>query len=84
MDDVSARSLVTASADLKITGISGGSGSFTIQWDSQGAPVIVERSTTLLPDSWEPISANDADGTHTDSGAPAGRAFYRLRRVTPP
>ena len=84
VDDVSARSLVTASADLKITGISGGSGSFTIQWDSQGAPVIVERSTTLLPDSWEPISANDADGTHTDSGAPAGRAFYRLRRVTPP
>lgn len=80
VDDVSVRSLIPpTTSDLRITGISGGPGAFVINWDSNGAAVIVERSTELTPPSWEIISPNDMDGTHTDSQAPAGRAFYRLR-----
>ncbi|WAC17758.1 hypothetical protein OVA24_10940 [Luteolibacter sp. SL250] len=85
VDDVSVRSLAPpAATELKITGISGGPGTFILHWDSQGTPVTVERSTTLLPLSWEEISINDGDGTHTDSSAPAGRAFYRVKPVGAP
>ncbi|MBX3739734.1 MAG: hypothetical protein KF712_01985 [Akkermansiaceae bacterium] len=85
VDDVSVRSLAPPSTpELRITGISGGPGTFILHWDSQGTPVTVERSTTLLPMSWEEISINDQDGTHTDSSAPAGRAFYRVKPVATP
>jgi hypothetical protein len=85
VDDVLVRSLAPPSApELKITGISGGPGTFILHWDSQGTPVTVERSTTLLPMSWEEISINDQDGTHTDSSAPAGRAFYRVKPTGAP
>ena len=85
VDDVSARSLAPPSApELKITGISGGPGTFILHWDSQGTAVTVERSTTLLPLSWEEISIGDQDGTHTDTSAPADRAFYRVKPATNP
>ncbi len=50
-----------------------------ITWSGTGAtPVDVRRSTTLAEGSWETISAGNATGTHTDTEAPAGRAFYQL------
>jgi hypothetical protein len=85
VDDVLARStVITTTPEIKVTSITGGPGAFTINWDSQGSSVILERSTTLLADSWEIISSNDADGTHTDTQAPSGRAFYRIRPVGTP
>ncbi len=77
IDDIQLAAIV--SSTVEIVSISGGPGGFTIVWNSGGAPVTVERSTDLI--EWTPISAADADGTHTDTTAPAGRAFYRL--VTP-
>lgn len=73
VDDVSA--LLVLSGEVAITGISGGPGGFTLTWDSSG-PVTVERSTDLI--DWDEISVGDADGTHTDLTAPAGKAFYRV------
>jgi hypothetical protein len=76
VDDVSAMLVLTGDPGVVITGITGGPGSFTLNWDSGGAPVTVARSIDLL--NWTNISENDADATHTDTGAPAGRAFYRV------
>lgn len=76
VDDVSA--LLVLPDKVEITGISGGPGGFTLTWNSPG-PVTVKRSTDLI--DWTDISLNDADGTHTDLTAPAGKAFYRV--VTP-
>jgi hypothetical protein len=67
--------LLILSGEIAITGISGGPGGFTLTWDSSG-PVTVERSTDLI--DWDEISVGDADGTHTDLTAPAGKAFYRV------
>ena len=76
VDDVSA--LLVLPSDVSITGITGGPGSFTLTWDS-AVPVTVQRSIDLI--NWTDISLGDADGTHTDLAAPAGKAFYRV--VTP-
>lgn len=76
VDDISAMLVLTGDPGVVITSISGGPSNFTLTWDSGGAPVTVARSTDLL--KWTNISENDADATHTDTGAPAGRAFYRV------
>lgn len=76
VDDVQA--LLVLPSDVSITGITGGPGGFTLTWDSS-VPVTVKRSIDLI--NWTDISLNDADGTHTDLAAPAGKAFYRV--VTP-
>ncbi len=50
-----------------------------ITWTGTGSnPVTVLRSTSLNAGSWTAISSGDTDGTHTDSAAPAGKAFYRV------
>lgn len=50
-----------------------------ITWSGTGSsPVTVLRSPSLNAGSWTPISTSDTDGTHTDSSAPAGKAFYRV------
>lgn len=74
VDDVNV-ALVLPS-EVNVTGFTGGPGGFTITWDSGGAPVKVSRSTDLI--TWTDISLGDADGTHTDASAPAGKAFYRV------
>jgi hypothetical protein len=82
-DDVVA-STVTADLGIVITSFTGGAGNFTIQWNSGGSPVIIERSYTLEDGSWETISevGGDNDGTHIDNiQPPAGKAFYRLRKL---
>ena len=74
VDDVNV-ALVLPSV-VNVTSFTGGPGGFTITWDSGGAPVTVSRSTDLI--NWTDISLGDADGTHTDASAPAGKAFYRV------
>lgn len=73
VDDVSA--LLVVPSEVAITGITGGPGGFTLNWNST-VPVTVQRSTNLI--NWTDISLGDADGTHTDLAAPAGKAFYRV------
>lgn len=76
-------STVSAGSGVVITSLSGGPGNFTLNWDSGGSPAIVERSYTLLPDSWQIISeaGGDPDGTFTDSSLPPdGKAFYRVTK----
>ncbi len=68
----------SAGPGVVITSIAGGAGGFTLTWDSGGAAVTVERSTTLQPGSWETVSQADADGTFSDATAPPGAAFYRV------
>ncbi len=76
VDNVSA--VLVLPSNVEITGITGGPGGFTLTWNS-AVPVTVKRSINLI--DWVDISLNDTDGTHTDTTAPAGRAFYRV--VTP-
>jgi hypothetical protein len=50
-----------------------------ITWTGTGAtPVTVQRTTNLELGGWTNISTNDTDGTHTDTSAPIGKAFYRV------
>lgn len=69
----------TASPEVRITGFSGGPGEFIIYWNSGGVPVTVERSTTLLEGSWEPLVTGNTGNVAVDFNAPQGRAFYRVR-----
>ena len=82
LDDVLVYSAVE-SEGVTITGISKGTGTFTINWDSGGLPVTIERSTTLQASDWTPVSENNVAGPFTDNAAPNGRAFYRVRLATP-
>lgn len=81
MDDFA---LTLAGGGVVITSFERGAGSFTLNWNANGLPVAVERSITLLENSWEPLSSDNVDGMFTDSEPPAGRAFYRVRLVTGP
>jgi hypothetical protein len=76
VDDVKVAVVVPTSNEVRVTGVQGGPGGFTIRWDSGGAAVTVQRSLDLI--NWVTISENDVDGTHADSQAPAAKAFYRL------
>lgn len=52
-------------------------GQATVTWSAEAMPggVDIYRSTDLV--TWTgPISTADTDGTHTDTSAPAGKAFY--------
>jgi hypothetical protein len=62
-----------------ITGFSYDGSQAVITWIGTGTtPVKVLRSTSLDNGSWEEISTNDTDGTHTDTTPPIGKAFYRV------
>lgn len=66
-----------------VTGFSKTSGGFNISWSNGGNPIVLERSTTLLPDSWITLPLGSADfaaGTYNDSTAPNDKAFYRIKR----
>ena len=76
VDDVSAR-IVEAGDGVIITGVSGGPGGFTIHYDSGGTPVNIQRSVGNLS-SFEDIATDESSGTFIDTGAPAGKAFYRV------
>ncbi len=70
-----ATSVIPVITSFSITG-----NTAVLNWSGTGSsPVTVERSLTLEIGSWSPISTNDTDGTHTDTSAPAGKAFYRVR-----
>jgi hypothetical protein len=62
-----------------ITGLTYDGTQTVITWSDTGTtPVKVWRSTSLTSGSWEEISTNDTDGTHTDTAPPPGKAFYRV------
>lgn len=67
----------SGASGVVITSFTHSGGSVTLTWSGSTA-VTVQRSTTMTAGSWEAISTGDADGTHTDSSPPAGRAFYRV------
>lgn len=70
--------LIDAAAPV-ITSFSVTGNTAVITWSGTGStPVTVLRSPTLAEGSWTAISTNDTDGTHTDTEAPAGKAFYRV------
>jgi len=80
VDDVTV-SNVAAGPDVKITSVSGGPGSFTINWstDPMGASVRVLLSTDGMQ-TFNPIDTGNTSGSFTATGAeaPAGKAFYRV------
>ena len=82
LDDVLIYSTVE-SEGVTITSISKGTGTFTLNWDSGGQPVTIERSTTMEATDWNPVSENNTAGPFTDNAAPNGRAFYRVRLANP-
>ncbi|WP_367872274.1 Ig domain-containing protein [Luteolibacter sp. Populi] len=67
--------------ELRITDLTRTESGMTLTWSGGAAAVNVERSTTLLPGSWLPLSIGDTDGSHLDATPPAEKAFYRV--VTP-
>ncbi|WP_035615200.1 putative Ig domain-containing protein [Haloferula sp. BvORR071] len=75
----SATWVVTGSGTkIRVTSFSRTVSGATITWSGGPAAVNVERSTTMQPGSWTPISVGDTDGTHLDTTAPVGKAFYRV------
>ena len=62
---------------VRILNVSGGPGGFTITYDSAGGNVEIERSSPGL-DDFQPIATGENSGIFTDTGAPQGRAFYRI------
>lgn len=55
----------------------------SLQWPSAvGLTFVVQRSTTLLPDSWGNdviVPGTAGTATYTDPNPPEGKAFYRVR-----
>lgn len=58
-------------------------GGFSLAWTNSGTnAVTIERRTSLASGSWTAIGSNNVAGAHSDTNAPVGSAFYRLRMVT--
>lgn len=63
----------------RITASGHSNGVFSIAWTNTGStPVTVERRTSLTSGTWTAIASNNVTGTHSDSNAPSGVAFYRV------
>ena len=73
----SAKGVVPAPSVVRILSVSGGPGGFTITYDSAGENVDIHRSSPGL-DNFMPIATGQNSGIFTDSGAPQGKAFYRI------
>lgn len=71
--------LVTLYDEPKVptfTSYSKGATGFTLNWNSEGAAVQVQRSTDLQ--NWVTIVDCVMENTYKDPNPPAGKAFYRL------
>ncbi|MEP4077248.1 beta strand repeat-containing protein [Haloferula sp.] len=81
IDDVAISGTVSSDTGVAIDSVSGGPGSFTINWttDPGGASVRVLLSTDGMQ-TFNEIDTGNTTGTFTAAGAdaPAGRAFYRV------
>ncbi len=71
--------VVTGATAIKVNSITYAAGAATVSWTPTpvGSGVDVYRTTDFVTYGTA-ISTNDLDGTHSDTTAPVGRAFYVL------
>lgn len=64
----------------RVTAVEWADGIFSMAWTNTGSnAVMVERRTSLVAGSWVALEAFNTASAHTDTNAPSGAAFYRLR-----
>lgn len=64
----------------RVTAVAWTNGVFSMAWTNTGTnSVMVERRTSLVAGSWVALEAFNTTAAHTDTNAPVGAAFYRLR-----